>query len=101
MWAAQSYGVGKDIAGDPRPNKNKKNTDALPFHRLRRVGFEPTRSKEQRILSAPPLTTREYWCWSRSLLETLRFTIGTNPHFRVSQQGSNLHPVINSDCLLL
>ena len=34
------------------------------------------------------------------ILETSRFTIGTNPHFRVSQQELNLHPVINSDCFI-
>ena len=31
------------------------------------------------------------------LLEAMRFSIGTNPRFRVPQRESNPHPVINSD----
>ena len=60
------------------------------------VGFEPTRVNTEH-LKCSPLDQLGHVSDS-NILGTRQFSIGTNPRFRVLQQGSNLHPVINSDC---
>ena len=61
------------------------------------VGFEPTRANTEH-LKCSPLDQLGHVSDS-NILGTRQFSIGTNPRFRVLQQGSNLHPVINSDKL--
>ena len=61
------------------------------------VGFEPTRANTEH-LKCSPLDQLGHVSDS-NILGTRQFSIGTNPRFRVLQQGSNLHPVINSDSL--
>ena len=65
------------------------------------VGFEPTRANTGH-LKCLPLDQLGHASINKTksnkmVLETMQFSIGTNPRFRVLQQGSNLHPVIKSD----
>ena len=65
------------------------------------VGFEPTRANTGH-LKCLPLDLLGHVSINKTksnkmVLETMQFSIGTNPRFHVLQQGSNLHPVINSD----
>ena len=65
------------------------------------VGFEPTRANTEH-LKCSPLDQLGHVSVNKTksnkmVLKTMQFSIGTNPRFRVLQQGSNLHPVINSD----
>ena len=62
------------------------------------VGFEPTRANTEHLKCSPLDQLGHVSDVSDSnILGTRQFSIGTNPRFRVLQQGSNLHPVINSD----
>ena len=65
------------------------------------VGFEPTRANTGH-LKCLPLDLLGHVSINKTksnkmVLETMQFSIGTNPRFHVLQLELNQHPVINSD----
>ena len=65
------------------------------------VGFEPTRANTEH-LKCFPLDQLGHVSINKTksnkmVLETMQFSIGTNPRFHVLQRGSNPHPVLKRD----